>query len=53
MMTNQTPTRPHICVLYDGTSNGNSHHRRKTAARSRMQRTAIGAADQKRGRGMA
>ena len=32
MMTNQIPTRPHICVLYDGTSDGNSHHRRKTGA---------------------
>jgi hypothetical protein len=27
MMTNQTPVRPHICGLYDGTSNGNSQHR--------------------------
>jgi hypothetical protein len=27
MMTNQIPARPHICVLYDGTSNGNSQHR--------------------------
>ena len=51
MMTNQTPTRPHICVLYDGTRNGNSHHRRKTAARPRMQWNGYWRfADQKRGR---
>jgi hypothetical protein len=36
-MTNQTPARPHICVLYDGTRNGNSQHRHEDRGASRMQ----------------
>ena len=35
MMTNQTLTRPHICVLYDGTSKGNSQHRHDRGAIAR------------------
>jgi|KBSMisStandDraft_5_1062788.scaffolds.fasta_scaffold153382_3 hypothetical protein len=36
MMTNQILTRPHICLLYDGTSKGNSQHRHDRGA-SRVQ----------------
>jgi hypothetical protein len=49
MMTNQILTRPHICLLYDGTSKGNSQHRHDRGAIARAVERLLGAADQKQG----